>query len=110
MITERQEGLVFGRSEERPFCSSTVNDRAYKAWRAAEFTRITLHEARHSFASHMIAADVKIKALSTYRGHTSLTVTLDLYGHLMPGNEAVAAALLDGYWNQALSRAREFTA
>jgi len=41
----------------------------------------------------MIAAGVNAKALSTYMGHA---ITLDKYGHLMPGNEE-AAGLLDAY-------------
>jgi integrase len=58
---------------------------------------IGLHEARHSFASLMIAAGVDAKALSTYMGHSSITITLDRYGPLMPGNESEAASLLDAY-------------
>jgi integrase len=30
-------------------------------------------------------------------GHSSVAITLDRYGHLMPGSEAVAAQLLDSY-------------
>ena len=45
----------------------------------------------------MIAADVNAKALSTYMGHAKVAITLDRYGHLMPGNEAEAAELLDTY-------------
>lgn len=30
-------------------------------------------------------------------GHASITMTLDRYGHLMPGNEDEAAAMLDRY-------------
>jgi len=37
------------------------------------------------------------KALSAFMGHSSIKVTFDLYGHLMPGTEAEAAALLDTY-------------
>ena len=59
--------------------------------------RITLHECRHTFASLMIAAGVNAKALSVYVGHASVMVTFDLYGHLMPGNEAEAAELLDDF-------------
>ena len=58
---------------------------------------ISLHECRHSYAAYMIAAGVNTKALSTYMGHTSITITLDRYGHLLPGNEHEAAALLDSY-------------
>lgn len=45
----------------------------------------------------MIAAGVNAKALSSFMGHSSIKVTFDLYGHLMPGTEAEAAALLDSY-------------
>ena len=47
------------------------------------------------FASLMIAAGCDAKALSTYMGHSSITITLDRYGHLMAGNEEQAAGLLD---------------
>lgn len=45
----------------------------------------------------MIAAGVNPKALSSFMDHSSITVTFDLYGHLMPGAEAEGAALLDAY-------------
>ena len=41
-----------------------------------------------SLAGLMIAAGVNAKALLTYMGHTSVAITLDRYGHLMPGSEA----------------------
>ncbi|MEX0815931.1 MAG: hypothetical protein WD027_00660 [Gaiellales bacterium] len=34
-------------------------------------------------------------------GHASITITLDRYGHLMPGNEEEAATLLDVYLERA---------
>jgi integrase len=48
----------------------------------------------------MIAAGVNAKALSGYMGHSSITVTLDRYGHLLPGAEGEAAAMLDAYLAQ----------
>ena len=93
-------GLVFGRSATRPFSPSSLRLRAFSAWRNAKpepLTPIGLHECRHTFASLMIAAGVNAKALSTYLGHSSIQITLDRYGHLMPGNEQEAARLLDRY-------------
>jgi integrase len=49
----------------------------------------------------MIAAGVNAKSLQTYLGHSSVTVTYDRYGHLMPGNEEEAAGLLDAYLERA---------
>jgi integrase len=54
------------------------------AWTAAKLTPIGLHECRHTCASIFIAAGVNAKALSSYLGHSSITITLDRYGHLMP--------------------------
>jgi hypothetical protein len=34
-------------------------------------------------------------------GHSSIAVTFDLYGHLFPGNESEAAALLDAFLDRA---------
>jgi hypothetical protein len=48
-------------------------------------------------ASPMIAAGVNAKALSTFMCHANISITLDRYGHLMPGSEAEAAELLDAY-------------
>jgi hypothetical protein len=39
-------------------------------------------------------------------GHSSITITLDRYGHLMPGNEDEAAKLLDAYLERANARAQ----
>lgn len=97
VVESDPEALVFGRTEDKPFDPRSVNDRAYRAWREAGLQRITLHECRHTYASFMIAAGVNAKALSVYMGHSSVTITFDRYGHLMPGNEAEAAGLLDAY-------------
>jgi integrase len=75
--------------------------RAYAAGEAAGLARITLHECRHTYASLTIAAGVNAKALSTYMGHSSIQITYDRYGHLMPGNEKEAAGLLDAYLGDA---------
>jgi hypothetical protein len=38
-------------------------------------------------------------------GHAGVTITFDLYGHLMPGNEQEAARLLDVYLRRSIRRA-----
>jgi integrase len=114
LATGRSEGLVFGATAERPFTPSNATRRAGTAWRRANKRRselneaplepISLHECRHTFASLMIASGVNAKALSSYMGHASVTITYDRYGHLMPGNETEAAALLDAYLERSTQR------
>jgi integrase len=97
--------LIFGRTTDEPFRPDTLQERADKAWEAAKLERITFHECRHTFASLMIAAGVNAKALSTYMGHANISITLDRYGHLMPGSEEEAAGLLDAYLAAGRERA-----
>ncbi len=54
----------------------------------------------------MIAAGVNAKALSEFMGHSSIQITLDRYGHLMPGAESEAASLLDALLENSESQAR----
>ena len=107
--TSWTEGFVFGRTAETPFDARALSRRAETAWKNAKpkaVEPISLHECRHTFASLMIAAGVNAKALSSYMGHSSITITLDRYGHLMPGNEDAAAELLDAYLERANTSAR----
>ena len=99
------DALVFGVRGE-PFSASSIGERAQRAWKVAELDPISLHECRHTFASLMIAAGVNAKALSTFMGHANISITLDRYGHLMPGAEDEAASLMDAYLQAGRARAR----
>lgn len=101
------EGLVFGIGPSRPFNPTPVAKRAERAWNRLGLARITLHECRHTFASLMIAAGVNAKALSAYMGHANISITMDRYGHLMPGNEREAAGMLDSYLRQRAPVSRQ---
>jgi integrase len=97
----RRTGLVFGATATRPLDSRRLQDRADESWQALGLTRVTLHACRHLYASMSIAAGVNAHALCRYMGHSSIAVTFDLYGHLFPGNESEAAALLDAFLDRA---------
>jgi len=88
--------LVFG-EDGRPFAPRALAKRAAAAWTKRDLDGLTLHECRHTYASFMIAAGANAKAVSTYLGHANIAITMDRYGHLMPGNEADAAELLDTF-------------
>jgi integrase len=99
--TGRGEGFVFGADGSAPFSYSPVVARARRAWQAAELAPIGLHECRHTFAALLIDARVTPKAISTFMGHASISITLDRYGHLFPGSEDEAAELVDAYLARA---------
>jgi integrase len=106
LVTQRVVGFVFGSSDRQPFTPTAVRKRALSAWSRSELDPIGLHECRHTFASLLIAAGVNAKAITAYLGHASIQTTFDLYGHLMPGNEDEAVALIDAYLDRANSDKR----
>jgi integrase len=104
--TGRRDGFVFGRSPETPFTLDVPGKRAAKHWGRAGLEQIGLHEARHTYASLMIAAMAdagrfNAKVLQELMGHASITETFDRYGHLFPGTKDEAAGLLDAYLDRA---------
>jgi integrase len=63
--------------------------------RARLSARFRIHDLRHTAASLMIQAGYPPKMLQAIMGHASITTTLDLYGHLYPGEMDRYADRLD---------------
>jgi integrase len=82
-----------------PFGLKGMYRRVRDDWAAADppLEPITLHEARHSCISTWIMAGVNIKTASTMAGHASIAITLDRYGHLLPGAEDEAMERVSAY-------------
>jgi len=79
-----------------------ANQETPQARDAIEARAALLHQA---WLLGMIAAGVNAKALSTFTGHANISITLDRYGHLMPGAEDEAAGLMDAYLQAAKASA-----
>jgi hypothetical protein len=62
---------------------------------AAGLRRITFHALRHSYASHLIQTGASLAYVKEQMGHSSIQVTVDTYGHLVPGADIAWADKLD---------------
>ena len=67
---------------------------------------VKLHDARHTFASLLIAAGEDPKRIQSYLGHASITVTFDIYGHLLPGSERESAERIEAFLKRDDTAAR----
>ncbi len=54
-----------------------------------------IHDLRHAFISWLLAKGTPPKDVQMIAGHSSFSVTMDIYGHLMPGAQREAAKTID---------------
>ncbi|MFN8022237.1 MAG: site-specific integrase [Acidimicrobiales bacterium] len=81
------DGVLLHRDGE-PFDSAKFGYEVRAARRRAGLPEsVTFHDLRHFFASALIHAGCSVKQVQASLGHKSAKVTLDVYGHLWPGEE-----------------------
>ncbi len=57
---------------------------------------IRFHDLRHTCATLLLTKGVHPKIVSEMLGHSTVSITLDTYSHLIPGlGDAAASAMMD---------------
>jgi integrase len=56
---------------------------------------IRFHDLRHTAATLMLKHKIPVIVVSRRLGHAQPSITLDIYGHLLPGMQEEAAQLMD---------------
>jgi integrase len=56
---------------------------------------IRFHDLRHTCATLLLSKDVNPKVVSEMLGHSSVSITLDIYSHLLPDMQEKAARALE---------------
>ena len=88
-------GLVFPSPQGAILNDDNFRHRVFTpAVRRTKLTGFRFHDLRHTYAALMVAVGAHPKYLQAQMGHSSIRVTLDLYGHLFPdANRGVLDAL-----------------
>ena len=63
--------------------------RRFRAW--AGFPKLRFHELRHTQATVLLSRRVDVKTVSSRLGHSSASITLDMYADAMPETDRAAA-------------------
>jgi integrase len=69
---------------------------------AAGVGHVTFHGLRHTHITHLLRSGVPVHVVSARAGHANPAVTLNIYAHLLPGQQEGAAAVVDAALNVAL--------
>lgn len=89
-----ETGYVFVREDGEPLDPDWISRLFRLTAAAAVLPRIRLHDLRHTAAALALATGMHPKVMSDRLGHSSIAITLDVYGHLVPGLQEDAAALV----------------
>ena len=54
------------------------------------------HDLRHTCATVMLEQNVPAKYVQDLLGHSQITVTMDLYSHVLPGMHQEASRAMEG--------------
>lgn len=83
--------LVFARPDGRPMEGSHLTRVFQKALRQAGLPKLRIHDLRHTAATQLLERGVHPKVVQEMLGHSSITLTLDTYSHVVPGLHAQVA-------------------
>ena len=67
----------------------------YRALAMAGLRRVRFHDLRHTYASLLIQQGESLAYIRDQLGHHSIQITVDTYGHLVPGGNRQAVDKLD---------------
>lgn len=89
--------------DEGWICADLHGERLSPKWLGNQFTRmaqsvgvgLTLHGLRHTQATTLIMAGVPVKVVSERLGHSTVTITQDIYAHVMPHMQQQAADVME---------------
>ena len=69
-----------------------------KGCKAAGIPEFHCHLLRHLYASKVLASGIPISNLQIFLGHGTITMTVDLYAHMMPHAVGEAKEILEADW------------
>jgi integrase len=99
---------IFINEEGQPLDHHNFRKRIFeKLLVRAGVRRIRFHDLRHTFASLLLQQRESPQYVKEQMGHHSIQVTVDTYGHLIPGSNRSAVDRLDDATTKPRSRSRK---
>ena len=97
-------GLIFASETGAPLDPENFSRAFAKLCNRAGLGHWHPHELRHSGASLILAQGTSLHVVSEILGHASITITKDVYGHLVEGDRrAVAASMSQALFGSGLA-------
>ncbi len=89
------EDLIFPSKTGKPMDPGNLRRMYKNLLKSAGLPNIRFHDLRHTAATLMLNNGIPVLIVSRRLGHAKPSITLDIYGHLIPGQQKVVASLMD---------------
>ncbi|MBO0782401.1 MAG: site-specific integrase, partial [Ktedonobacteraceae bacterium] len=99
--TWREQDLVFTTRHGTHYSLTSLHKQFLRLLTSARLPRMRFHDLRHSAATILLGLGVNIKVIQELLGHSDITITLNLYSHVIPGMHKEAMGTLDHFYQQA---------
>ncbi len=90
-----EQGLVFSGPLGGPLANFEVTKRLQALCREAKVPEHRFHDIRHSFATRLLERGARIDTLQRLLGHSTITTTIGIYGHVTEDDKRAAVAVLE---------------
>jgi integrase len=100
-VRQTGESLVCGREDGKPKIPNSLTHKFMYFAAKAGLPKVRFHDLRHSHATQLLASGVHPKIVQERLGHSTITVTMDLYSHVSETIQSDATTRLDqayGKW------------
>ena len=87
--------MVFPTRVGTPILHSNLRRGFRQLLKESGLPKIRFHDLRHTAASLMLNNGIPVLIVSRRLGHAKPSITLDVYGHLIPSKQEEAASLMD---------------
>jgi integrase len=89
-------GLMFATEAGTIINPSNLRNRSFgPLLKRAGLPQIRFHDLRHTCATLLLSKNVNPKVVSEMLGHSSISITLDIYSHLLPDMQERAVKALE---------------
>ena len=94
--TEKERFYVFSNIETgKPLYPSTPTNWFRKFIERHKLKPLRFHDLRHLHATWLILQGIPLKVVSERLGHSKISTTSDIYGHVLPSADQAAAEALN---------------
>jgi len=92
---EPGSGLLFTTSSGRPISPRNLLHHFHESLAKAGLPRVTFHSLRHFHATYLLKRNIHPKIVQERLGHSTISLTMDTYSHVIPDIQKEAAEKID---------------